>query len=432
MIAKLDYIKGLGFNAIEILPVNEFFGDYYLGYSQISSYAIESSYGSAVGKAYDELKALVNAAHSKGIAVIQDVCFNHYSTTSGADNLIWNWDGGQLYYSTTQTQWGTAPNWWSPEVRRYMENANRMFLGELHMDGMRWDHTRTIIDYNAGGYMRDMLWSLQQTAGWAKKIFIAEENPYKQEIVNYYNFDAGWHVDFHHGIEQIFGGQQRGIDVYQAINGGSYGAVYNRIVYSVGHDEARNGGNYNAQRFGGRNSWDSRAICRAFGALQFFVPGIPMIWQGEEFLQDRDFSQEDAWHSPQWSYQTDGVGSQMQKMYQDAVNVRKGYTSLRYGGLGWAHNITADKVIAFTRTDSVNGQKTLVVANFSATTWANHSFALGTGNVWGSWTQVFCSQDAAYGGWDGAGNAYYTPSTTGNSVIWINVPKFSVMVFKLN
>ena len=46
----------------------------------------------------------------------------------------------------------------------------------------------------------------------------------------------------------------------------------------------------------------------------------------------------------------------------------------------------------------------------------------------GQWTQVLCSQDSRYGGWDGAANAFYEPSTQGDGMIYINLPKFSVIV----
>ena len=79
---KLDYIQSLGANTIELLPVNEYNGDDYIGYSSVTFFAIEASYGGVVGdgSSYDDLKAFINDAHGRGISVIADVVFNHFRT----------------------------------------------------------------------------------------------------------------------------------------------------------------------------------------------------------------------------------------------------------------------------------------------------------------------------------------------------------------
>ncbi|HEY5138775.1 MAG TPA: alpha-amylase family glycosyl hydrolase, partial [Methylococcales bacterium] len=66
---KLDYLQSLGVNTIELLPVNEYNGDDFLGYSSVSFFAIEASYGSVNGNggSYDELKAFINEAHLRNI-----------------------------------------------------------------------------------------------------------------------------------------------------------------------------------------------------------------------------------------------------------------------------------------------------------------------------------------------------------------------------
>lgn len=131
-----------------------------------------------------------------------------------------------------------------------------------------------------------------------------------------------------------------------------------------------------------------------------------------------------------WQYQTDPFGSQMQKMYQDASAVRNSFTALRYGDLIWVHARDTNRVLAFIRKDPVNGQILLVVVNLGGTNWApNHSYGIQTGEIKGQWMQVFCSQDAGYGGRDGTGNAYYEPWTQEDGKIYINLPKWSVVVF---
>jgi len=293
LLTKLDYIKGLGANAVELLPVNEVPGDYYLGYSSVSFFAIESSYGTGTGKAYDELKAVINACHAKGLAVIVDIVPNHISTLDGRDNFLWNYDGdseyndGGIYFNGQNTDWGSAPDWGRNEVKRYIEDACRYFIDELHVDGLRWDATSRIRDKpNGWESMRTIVWNLRQS--YPGKIFIAEELPYNKATVEAGNFHTGWYVEFHHSLEKALGGDQsKGSSPEVAINGGDYSAVYKRIVYSIGHDEARNGSTYNANTFGGRDSWDSRAKKSLDGRPPVLCPrhsddvpgrGIPPEW----------------------------------------------------------------------------------------------------------------------------------------------------------
>ncbi|MEO5371454.1 MAG: alpha-amylase family glycosyl hydrolase [Magnetococcus sp. DMHC-1] len=439
---KLDYLKNLGINTIEMLPIHEYAGDSYLGYAPVAFYPVESSYGSKTGTSYDDLKDFINTAHGKDIAVIADVVFNHFTDRMGSDKWIWNYDGdtkyskGGIYFSGEETQWGPAPDWSTPEVRRYVEDTCRFYLEELHFDGLRWDVTKEIVNKNNGsGWngMRDILWNLRTTPGFENKIFIAEHLPYEVNIVEPGNFHSGWYVEFHHSLEKALGGNQgQGSTVEEGINGGSYNKIYQRVIYSIGHDEARNGNQYLVSQFGSRASWDARAKCRLIGSLQFFVPGIPMMWQGEEFFQDGVFDDYPLYdHAVNWQYQMDAPGLQMQKMYKDAIQVRQYHTALQYGHLTWTHYKDPNGVLAFLRRDPVNGQVVLVVVNFSGTDWINnHSYGVGVGDIRCQWVQVFCSQDAEYGGWQWAGNAFHEPWTQNDGKIYLNVPKYGVIVMR--
>ena len=122
----------------------------------------------------------------------------------------------------------------------------------------------------------------------------------------------------------------------------------------------------------------------------------------------------------------------MQKMYQDALTIRKNFSAFRYGDLIWAHAQDSKWVLAFLRKDPVNGQTLLVAANFGDMDWThNHSYGVQTGGIFGQWMQIFCSQDAAYGGWHGAGNAFYIPWTQADGKVYLNMPKYSVIVMQL-
>lgn len=125
---RLDYLKNLGINTIELMPVNQFPGKRNWGYDGVFPFAVQNSYGGA-----DELKNLVNEAHSKGIAVILDVVYNHLGP-----------DGNHLahfapYFTDKyKTFWGESINFddaWSDGVKNYFIRNAEMWLDEFHIDG---------------------------------------------------------------------------------------------------------------------------------------------------------------------------------------------------------------------------------------------------------------------------------------------------------
>ncbi len=86
-------------------------------------------------------------------------------------------------------------------------------------------------------------------------------------------------------------------------------------------------------------------------------------------------------------------------------------------------------LIAGTR-ESANLNAVLVVVNLSDRSFGGHSYGVRTGGRAGRWTQVLCSQDAAFGGWDGAGNAFREPDTQPDGMVYLNVPKWSVLILR--
>ncbi len=85
-IERLDYLRDLGINAIELMPLAEFAGDYSWGYNPAHPFAVETAYGGPGG-----LKRFVKAAHERGIGVIIDVVYNHFGPS---DLDLWQFDVG--------------------------------------------------------------------------------------------------------------------------------------------------------------------------------------------------------------------------------------------------------------------------------------------------------------------------------------------------
>jgi 1,4-alpha-glucan branching enzyme len=120
-VEKLDYLAGLGINAIEIMPATEFAGGYSWGYNVAHPFAVESDYGGPLG-----MKHFVDEAHRRGIAVFLDVVMNHVGPS---DNALWQYDGwsenegGGIYFyqdGRAETPWGhTRPDYGRSEAVSY-------------------------------------------------------------------------------------------------------------------------------------------------------------------------------------------------------------------------------------------------------------------------------------------------------------------------
>ncbi|MCY7273450.1 MAG: alpha-amylase, partial [Phormidesmis sp. CAN_BIN44] len=148
-IAKLDYLSDLGVNAIELMPVKEYPGDYSWGYNPRHFFASESSYGETA-----ELKQLIDECHGRGMRVIMDGIYNHSEASAPLtqiDHDYWyhhqprdpdnNW-GPEFNYEEYDEALQTYP------ARRFVGEVVRYWVSEFHIDGIRYDAARQIANYD--------------------------------------------------------------------------------------------------------------------------------------------------------------------------------------------------------------------------------------------------------------------------------------------
>ena len=262
-IDKLPYLQQLGINAVEVMPIAEFAGDFSWGYNPAHPFAVASIYGGP-----DALKRFVKAAHAQGIAVIVDVVYNHLGPS---DLDLWQFDGwsenekGGIYFyedRRANTPWGeTRPDYGRDEVRRYLRDNALMWFEEYHADGLRWDMIAYIksIDGSDDNPANDIPegWSLMQWINveikqrFPGKISIGESmknNPWiiKEVGAGGAGFNAQWDAEFVHPVRQAviirddrardLGAVSRAIDHRYDLD------VFRRIIYTESHDEVANGG----------------------------------------------------------------------------------------------------------------------------------------------------------------------------------------------
>lgn len=129
---KLDYLLDLGINTIELMPVGQFAGKRNWGYDTAFPFAVQNSYGGAEG-----LMRLVDKCHSRNLAVVLDVVYNHLGPEG---NYLGEY--GPYFTDRYNTPWGRAVNFddrFSDGVRNYFLGNAAMWFEVFHMDGLRLD-----------------------------------------------------------------------------------------------------------------------------------------------------------------------------------------------------------------------------------------------------------------------------------------------------
>jgi 1,4-alpha-glucan branching enzyme len=417
LISKLDYLHDLGVTAIEIMAAGEFPMDRSWGYNQSYMFSIESSYGGP-----NQFRRFVNEAHKRGIAVLFDVIFNHI----GPNDLdLWRFDGwsendrGGIYFYQdwrSWTPWGdkNRPDYGRGEVRDYLRDCALRWLEQRYCEGLRWDATNYIRNVygNNNDPAHDIAdgWGLMQ---WINRQ-IREHQPWKMSIAEDMQgnewitkglgeggagFTAQWDAGFVHTLRDAIiasDDSKRSMGgVKQALEGRFNGDALQRVVFTESHDEDANGHQRVPEEIwpGKSDSWYSKKRSTLGAGLVFTAPGIPMIFQGQEFLQYGWF---DDNKQLDWSLKDSHGG--IANLYRDLIHLRRNWYNNTRGLRGQHINVfhcnEQDKLLAFHRWDQGGpGDDVVVVANFANR--AYNSYHLGFPRP-GAWFVRFNSDWSGY------------------------------------
>ena len=311
-IERLPYLRDLGISAIQVMPPFAFAGDVSWGYNPAHPSAIESGYGGP-----DAFKRFIKAAHEHGIAVIIDVVYNHLGPS---DLDLWRFDGwsdgegGGIYFyndDRAMTPWGaTRPDYGRGEVRTFLRDSAFVWLDEFRVDGLRFDATLYIRTID--GEASDPLLVLPD--GWSFMAWLNDEirahQPWKLTIAeDIFNdptlvlptaaggagFDAQWDAGFIGRIRPAIlasDDAERDIAaVAEAVTGEGRGPALSRVIYTESHDDVANDRLRIPEAIspGDAASWWAQKRSTLASALVLTSPGIPMLFQGQEVLEDRWF-----------------------------------------------------------------------------------------------------------------------------------------------
>ncbi len=311
IISHLEELKNLGITALELLPVAQFPGRRNWGYDGAYPFAVQNSYGGPQG-----LRKLVDACHAAGLAVIQDVVYNHLGPEG---NYLA--DYGPYFTDRYKTPWGSAVNFDGPgsdEVRRFFFQNAAMWVREFHMDALRVDALHAVMDASARPFLAELVETIHDEAkASGRKIYaIAESNLNDTRVLRPrelggFEFDAQWNDDFHHSLRALLTGDRTGYyqdfgelkDLAKALEEGfvysgqisafrgcrhgessRHVAAGKFVVFSQNHDQI--GNRMRGERLGALVPFEAQKLA---AGLVLTSPFLPLLFMGEEYGETAPF-----------------------------------------------------------------------------------------------------------------------------------------------
>lgn len=203
-IDRLDHLAALGVTAIELMPVAACPGQRGWGYDGVLPFAPAAAYGRP-----DDLKALVEAAHDRGLMVLLDVVYNHFGPEG---NYLYRY--ARAFFSERhRTPWGAAINFdgeTSRTVRDYFIHNALYWLAEYHLDGLRLDAAHAIPDDSTPHFLSELAGAVAAGPGRERPIHLVLENDANQARHLAHGYAAQWNDDLHHALHCLLTGEADG------------------------------------------------------------------------------------------------------------------------------------------------------------------------------------------------------------------------------
>lgn len=465
VIDKLPYLKSLHINAIQPLPIVEFPTLFNPGYNGVDYFAPESDYSIGndiillqqyldrinrmlrainpthvvytlqdIQGAANQFRMMVDMCHLYGIAILLDIVYSHAGGDFD-DKSLYFFDrqpngnpNNSLYFTDHEWAGGLVFAYWNDNVKQFLLDNARYYLLECHCDGLHYSGVHVI--KNEGGehgwkfcqYVTDSCHYLKPEA-----IHIAEHWPVDQALVSPTTSDgAGFDAIHNDGlrdavrsvIQQAAGGAEAFVDMEHLAAHLKAQSLYDswRAVQCVeNHDIVRKD---HAPRIAvladGNNSrsWYGRSRSRLAMGLLATAPGIPHIFMGQEFLEDKPWLDEPGSPYQIWwdGLKSNKIMSDFLTFTQDLFGTRNRLPALRGTGLNVFHVHNGNRILAFQRCAEGENSDVVVVISLNESVFRNYELGFP---LPGYWQEVFNSD--TYDDWinpaaDGNGGAIYADS----------------------
>jgi glycosidase len=357
LIDTLDYLEELGINAIELMPINEFEGNNSWGYNPSFHMAVDKYYGHP-----DHLKAFVEACHARGIAVIQDVVYNHAFSLSPFARLYWD---DNLFRPTSDNPWlneeakhpfnvGYDFNHESQLTKNFVKQTLKHWIENYHIDGFRFDLSKGFTqNFNTdvgkwGEYdlsririlkeYADHIWSIDNDSYVILEHFADNDEEIELSDHGMMLWGSQTHSNFKEATLGYHGNNKS--DFYWTYWENRGWNEPNMIPYMESHDEERlmydirnNGnsqGDYDIKEF---QTGINRI--KATSAFFYMFPGPKMLWQFGELAYDYSINTcEDGSVNPdcrlsrkpvRWDYLDQAVRFRLREVTKDLIHLKNYY-----------------------------------------------------------------------------------------------------------
>jgi 1,4-alpha-glucan branching enzyme len=440
LLDRVTYLRDLGVNAVQLLPIQDFPTETSLGYNGLDLFSPEMEYqvdgDAALGRYLatanallasrgqpglrlddlrpgpNQLKCVVDLLHVHGIAVIFDLVFNH-AGPGFDDQSLWfldrqtNGDNNRsLYFTDHQWAGGRVFAYWRREVREFLRDNALAMLDEYHVDGIRYDEVSVMVNNGGAEFARELT------------PVVRSRKPAALQLAEYWNddratpvlappvglgFDAGLSDRLRLGVRaalaQARGGRDAWVDVealgraldtpggfpdaWRIVNGlENHDLVFvdrePRLPALADPSDAR--------------SWYARSRTRVATGILLAARGIPMFFMGQEILEDKPWS-DDVHRRPDLLIWWDGLTADraMQDHLQfcrDLLQLRHALPALRSESLRVSVSSSLDRVLAIHRWVEWEGRDVLLVANLQEFT--RDGYRIGFPQA-GRWRELFNS-----------------------------------------
>jgi 1,4-alpha-glucan branching enzyme len=365
----------------------------------------------------NQLRAFVDVCHLYGVAVIVDVVYNHAGgglDPQSLDYVDLPADRGPFnnaYFSADGWAGGRVFAFDRPEVCRFLTDNAVMFLDEYHADGLRFDEV-TVIDAKGGwGFCQEMTARLravkpaavQIAEYWGEQRWLAV-----QPAPGGMGFDLGYADGIRDAVRStlsaVAGGAGAPVDMgrlaaglKQPVNTDHAWRAYNCLE---NHDLVLDMEDHRAPRIArladadDSRSWYARSRSRVATGLLMTAPGVPMLFMGQEFLEDKLWSDSPGrgdrliW----WDglLGADRHMADFRRCTRDLIALRKAEPALRADPIDVFQTDSANRVLAFHRWVPGTGRDVVVVASFQESTMFGYELGLPAP---GRWREVFNSDE---------------------------------------
>ena len=311
---RLDHLRSIGVDFVELLPVNAYNGEWGWGYDGVAWSAVHQPYGGPA--AYQRF---VDACHVAGIGVVQDVVYNHFGPSGNYLGLF-----GPYTSTEGQSAWGEHLNLdgeGSVEVRRTILDNLRMWFEDFHVDGLRLDAVHALPDRSETHLLEEMAVVTAQVAAAQRKplFLVAESDLNDPHLVTPregggYGLDGQWSDDYHHAVHVALTREVEGYYAdfeplaalakvcekgffhdgsWSSFRGAEHGKpvdtahmpAWRLVVCNQNHDQV--GNRARGDRLTERLD-DDQLACAAL--LTLCGPFTPMLFQGEEWAATTPFA----------------------------------------------------------------------------------------------------------------------------------------------